>query len=205
MQQQEQTLVRGLAHAGLVDFDRLRVLDVGCGLGSLLLTLFRHGFAPENLHGIDLMEQFVERARQRLPPQVSLRVGSATQLDYQDGYFDVVTQCGVFSSVFDRNMAQQMAAEMWRVLARAGAIVWIDMRYRNPWNPDVRGVRLGEVRQLFPHAICRARTILLAPPIARRAVPVSVGLAQALAMLPPLRSHLFAMLIKPARERSESQ
>jgi len=196
-QDQEKALLRGLAEARLAAFGRLRVLDVGCGTGSLLLNFLRYGFAAENLHGIDLLEQSVACARGRLPSGVTLTVGSATELPYPDGCYDLVSQYTVFSSVLDEKTARQMAAEMWRVLAPGGSIIWVDLRRNNPWNPDVRGIPLKEVRGLFPEAACRARRILLAPPIARRVAPISAPLARLLGLLPLLRSHLFAMLRKP--------
>jgi hypothetical protein len=67
----------------------------------------------------------------------------------------------------------------------------------NPLNPDTRGLGRRELRALFPGHGIEARTVTLAPPIARLVAPRSYGLAAALQALMPLRTHLLAFITPP--------
>ena len=82
-----------------------------------------------------------------------------------------------------------------RVLTRTGMIVWYDF-WLNPTNPQTRGIRLGEIRRLFPDCRLDVRCVTLAPPIARRVVPLSWTLALVLENLRALNSH-YLVGIKP--------
>jgi hypothetical protein len=55
-------------------------------------------------------------------------------------------------------------------------VLWYDFTYNNPRNPDVRGVPLARVRQLFPQSRVTARRVTLAPPLARARCRVHPGL-----------------------------
>lgn len=62
-----------------------RVLEVGCGAGHVLAR-----FPQAERVGIDLSSLMLERARQRLGSAVALVLGSAEQLPFDAGSFDVV-------------------------------------------------------------------------------------------------------------------
>ena len=71
-------------------------------------------------------------------------------------------------------------------------VLWYDIRVDNPKNPDVRGIRLNEIKELFPEASAyRAQRITLAPPIGRR-----VGRMYNYINFPFLRSHLLVAVPK---------
>ena len=75
---------------------------------------------------------------------------------------------------------------------------WYDFTFDNPKNANVKGVGKREVSELFSPWKCRFRTVSLAPPIARRIVPVSWFLAEALeTFFPFLRSHVIAEIEVP--------
>jgi hypothetical protein len=83
---------------------------------------------------------------------------------------------------------------MLRVLAPGGAILWYDFFVDNPSNPHVRGVRRREIEALFPGCRVSLRRATLAPPLARRIVPVSWNLAALLESLRVLDTHYFGMI-----------
>src|SRR5262245_46791676 len=71
---------------GLSDGDR--VLDVGCGTGSLILALqdFANIVAAT---GIDLVEPYIDAARTRnADPRLTFDLGDARALPYPDASFD---------------------------------------------------------------------------------------------------------------------
>src|SRR5437763_8424319 len=59
----------------------LEVLDVGCGTGWLLAALAARGVPPHRLHGVDVLEERVRLARQRVPG-ADVRRGNAVSLPY---------------------------------------------------------------------------------------------------------------------------
>jgi len=76
-------------------------------------------------------------------------------------------------------------------------VVWYDFAVDNPSNPDVRGVPLAKVQQLFPHGLISARRVTLAPPLARVVCRLHPALYSLCNALPLLRTHRFAWIEKP--------
>jgi hypothetical protein len=125
---------------------------------------------------------------------VTIQQGNAAKLQLPDQMFDLVLQSTVFTSVLDYGTKQQMAAEMCRVLKPDGLILWYDYHMNNPRNPDVKGVRLREIKALFPACEIRLERITLAPPIARRVAPYSWLLCYFLSKIPWLCSHYIGVI-----------
>jgi SAM-dependent methyltransferase len=192
----EMTL-RMLHEAGFHPLSELRILDVGCGEGRMLRQFVDWGALPENVAGIDLSLERVAKA-QRLSPELEIREGTATALPWPDASFDLVCQHTMFTSILDADLRRQAASEMARVTHPGGAVLWYDFMFDNPSNPDVRAMHAREIRELFPDFVCRLRRITLVPPISRRLprslLPIAYPL---LACLPPIRSHLLGLLLKP--------
>jgi pseudaminic acid biosynthesis-associated methylase len=75
------------------DIDRsARILEVGSNVGNQLLCLQKMGF--HNLYGIELQSYAVEFAKSRTS-EINLIQGSAFDVPYKDGYFDLVFTSGV--------------------------------------------------------------------------------------------------------------
>ncbi len=176
--------------------DAWRVLEVGCGAGDQLLALLQLGFAPARLAGNELLPERLAAARQRLPDAVRLWPGDASALPLADASLDLVLQFTVFSSLLDDAFQQRLADAMWRWLRPGGAVLWYDFAVDNPRNPDVRGVPLARVRQLFPQARIDARRVTLAPPLARALARVHPALPRLADALPVLRTHRLAWIGK---------
>ncbi len=180
-----------------VDLRRLRLVDVGCGYGGHLLDFLRFGFRPEHLTGIELLAERFDAARTTLPGAIQLRHGDASTAELLPESQDYVFQSVVFSSLLDLRFQQQLADRMWHWLKPGGAVLWYDFTVDNPNNPDVRGVPLARLRQLFPHGRITARRVTLAPPISRRACRLHPSLYTVFNTLPLLRTHLLAWIAKP--------
>jgi ubiquinone/menaquinone biosynthesis C-methylase UbiE len=193
--QVERMLLTKLGARGWTDFSGLEVLDAGCGSGGPLVRLVSHGVNPTNAHGVDLRDSAIGVARSRLP-SADLRVGNAAELSYADDSMDLVLQFTMFSSILDTALRAKVANEMSRVVRPGGLIVSYDFRI-NPLNPQTRGLGRRELSALFPGHGIEARTVTLAPPIARLVAPRSYGLAAALQALMPLRTHLLAFITPP--------
>jgi SAM-dependent methyltransferase len=123
------------------EFAGARVLDVGCGTGQLSVALADHA----RVWGVDPSEEMLDVARRRVPRGVGLKLGSAEELPFKDGWFDrVVLRLAVH--LVDRPRA---FAEAFRVLAPAGRIVIVtfdrahfDGFWLNRFFPSFRAVDL---------------------------------------------------------------
>jgi len=191
MQGLERSLLSAFADAGL-DLAGARVLDVGCGSAYFLHRLREYGAGE--CHGIDLVENRIEEGRKRYPA-LSLHVGSATELPFADGSFDLVTQFTCLSSIVDPSVRLSAAAEMRRVAA-GGWVLSFDMRglrlrRRAVAGTPTVGLDEGELRRLFGEPRLLRRTALafeLAEVLASHA-----SVANLLGAVPWLRSHLLGL------------
>ena len=101
-----------------------RVVEVGCGTGSLTLTLAGHAdFAA--VEAIDYEPRFVEAARaHNTDPRINIQQGDACNLQFADGVFDRALSLLVLHFVSEPERA---IAEMRRVVRPGGvaaAAVW---------------------------------------------------------------------------------
>jgi ubiquinone/menaquinone biosynthesis C-methylase UbiE len=190
---QERELRRALERAGLLPLSGRRIMEVGCGSGNWLEMLERFGAAREHLAGIELDPERAAGCSARLPG-ADVRTGDASRLPWDDGSFELVLQSTVFSSILAEDMRKAVAAEMLRVLAPGGAIIWYDFFMDNPSNPNVRGVRQREIVALFPGCRLDLRRTTLAPPLARRIVPVSWTAAAVLESMHVLNTHFLGII-----------
>lgn len=197
VQERQRALLQMLVRHGATDLPALRLTEVGCGAGGNLLELLRLGFDPKHLQGLELLPERHAQARAALPAGTTVCLGDATQAQVAPGSQDLVLQSTVFTSLLDDAFQQRLADTMWHWVKPGGAVLWYDFTLNNPRNPDVRGVPLARVRQLFPQARVDARRVTLAPPLARAVCRVHPALYGLFNSLPWLRSHLLVWLGKP--------
>jgi ubiquinone/menaquinone biosynthesis C-methylase UbiE len=176
--------------------DDKQILEVGCGRGLRLQNLIRWGARPEKLFGLDLQPTRIAEARRLLPESVHLSSGNATQLQFETQKFDLVFLFTVFSSILDHGVRTGVGQEILRVLKAGGCIVWYDFHVNNPRNPDVRGVKKAEVRELFPHCQYHFDRITLVPPVARALAPHSATLCRLLSSAKIFSTHYLAFITK---------
>jgi ubiquinone/menaquinone biosynthesis C-methylase UbiE len=194
-QEGERAWTELLRRNGFLPLDERSVLDVGCGSGKLLVRMSLLGARSENLAGVDLLENEVERAR-ALAPHIDFRVGDATELPFDDASFDLVTAFTTFSSMRVDEMRKAAAAEIRRVLRPGGAVLWYDF-WVNPRNSEVQALGMKDIEGLFPGAQIDAKRVTLAPPIARRVAGVSWLACSLLDAIPFLRTHWLALIRLP--------
>ncbi|HEX2134595.1 MAG TPA: methyltransferase domain-containing protein [Microvirga sp.] len=125
-------IVDRLASWGLLGPERL-VLDLGCGIGRLTQAL-----SPlvGRVTGIDISPVMIDRARERCRglPNVALRLSSGRDLEgFADASFDLVVAADVFPYLVQTgpDLAAAHVAEAARVLRPGGALVILNMSYRN--------------------------------------------------------------------------
>lgn len=197
VQERQRALVALLCAAGITDVSALRLLEVGCGSGGNLIELLRLGFEPAHLSGVELLPDRCAEARARLPVSLALHMGDALEADISYASQDIVFASTVFSSLLDESYRQRLANAMWAWVKPGGAVLWYDFTVNNPRNPDVRGVPLSRLRELFPQGRITHRRVTLAPPLARAVVRVHPSLYGVFNALPLLRTHVLVWIAKP--------
>jgi SAM-dependent methyltransferase len=196
VQERQRAMLRLFASLGWRTLADRRLLEVGCGSGGNLLEMLRLGFAPEHLSGVELLPERLQAARRSLPQEVTLLGGDASQLPLPEGQADVVLLSTVFSSLLDDAFQQHLADAVWRAVKPGGGVLWYDFTVNNPRNPDVRGVPVARIRQLFPQGRVRAQRLTLAPPLGRAMAHVHPVLWSLFNTLPWLRTHVLAWVQK---------
>ena len=195
-QERARVAVRDLVRAGAFPRPGDPVLEIGYGRLGWLAELLGWGLRAADVHGLELDPKRAAIAAEALPG-ADLRVGDGSALPWPDASFRLVILSTVLTSILDSQVRRDIAGEAARVTAPAGSILWYDFRWNNPRNPHVRGIDEKELRHLFPGFGISVRRLTLAPPIARSVAPRSWWLAETLGRLPPLRSHLLAILRRP--------
>lgn len=183
---------------GWKDLASLKLVEVGCGSGSNFFDFLRFGFLPHNLCGIELLPERADIARQNLPAVLKVYEGDANLIDIMPNSQDVVFQSVVFSSLLDDIFQRTLAHRMWQWVKPEGGVLWYDFIYKNPSNPDVRGVPVKRVRELFPEGKMIVRRMTLAPPISRRVSRVHPSFYTILNFFPFLRTHILCWIQKPS-------
>jgi SAM-dependent methyltransferase len=194
----ERALIETLRRAQMLPLTDRSLLEVGCGSGNNLLLFLRLGIEPERLVGNELLEQRASEAQRRVPAATRILCGDALQTDFGSATFDIVYQSLVFSSILDARFQQELAQRMWEAVRPGGGVLWYDFTYDNPRNPDVAGVPIARVRQLFPQARLACRRVTLAPPLSRVVTRWHAALYPVFNSIPWLRTHVVCWLGKPS-------
>jgi ubiquinone/menaquinone biosynthesis C-methylase UbiE len=166
-----------------------RILDLGCGGMSALPS----DVSVESLIGVDLLMDRLLDLRHGGVSTPTVNADGAF-LPFADGSFDAVVMSTMLSSVLAEPARQAICAEVTRVLAKGGAVLWYDFRVPSP-SSDTRPVRRPALRKYFPQMTGRIESLTVLPPLARR-LGRAARTYPLLGRLPFLRTHLAACLIK---------
>lgn len=195
-QEKERALIHWIKYAGLTPVQNKRVLEIGCGTGKNLIELLSLGFQPENLVANELLDERALSARHRLPAATQILIGDASNLDLPENSFDVVLQSTVFTSILDDEFQKKLAKRMWAMAKPQGGVLWYDFIFDNPNNPDVRGIPIRRIHELFPDGKIKVWRLTLAPPISRRVTKIHPNLYTLLNTIPFLRTHVLCWIKK---------
>jgi ubiquinone/menaquinone biosynthesis C-methylase UbiE len=116
-----------LGAAGITAQDR--VLDLGCGIGNILIALAEQIDFTHPATGVDISPELIrfgerEIAGAGLPDRIELRVAPATRLPFEDGTFDVVLTSHVLKHLDDDTLLASFR-EVARVLRPGGRfLLW---------------------------------------------------------------------------------
>lgn len=135
-----------------------RVLDVGCGMGSLVRALLRHGV---DAHGLDVAQRCVDEGNRHAPGRFVR--GSLLELPFADGAFETVVSTDVLEHLAEEDVPRAIA-EMARVARRGVFLRVATTRDRDgSWHLTVRDRAWWEQR-CFEAGLRRHPLLLSAVP-----------------------------------------
>ncbi len=108
---------------------RDHILDLGCGIGNILVALAERTAFTEAAVGVDISPALIELGRREIhragmDGRIDLRVAPATRLPFEDASFDVVVTSHVIKHLDDDALTQALS-EVARVLRRGGRfLLW---------------------------------------------------------------------------------
>jgi SAM-dependent methyltransferase len=108
-----------------------RLLDVGCGTGALAERLAARGY---EVTGLDPSPGMLDRLRARTPGIKAVQ-GSATQMPFGDGEFDLSLSVATMHHIADAAAVRSALTEMVRVVRPGGRVIVWDHNPRNPYWP----------------------------------------------------------------------
>ncbi len=111
-----------IAFAGIAAGDR--ILDLGCGTGSLASALAALA-EPRQIVGLDLAEAYIAQAQAEAhDPRLSFRLGDAAALDWPDGSFDRSFSLLALNFVSQPTQAVREMVRVTRPGGTVAAAVW---------------------------------------------------------------------------------
>jgi len=150
-----------------VEFARIgkgdHVLDIGCGTGSLAVTILARSQAGRVV-GIDPSAEFVDSARARLGPaeagRATFEQGDAQRLRFADATFDKTLSLLAINFIPDRDAALREMIRVTRAGGALAAVVWdygegMEM-LRIFWDEAVALDPAAEARDERHMPLCRA-------------------------------------------------
>lgn len=131
----------------LIETQRLapgRALDLGCGTGTNVIYLARHGW---NAVGVDFVGKAIEQARRKAQTanvQAEFFQADVTRLDFLHASFDLVLDIGCFHGISSERRADYIAG-VRRLLKPGGYYLLYAFKRQAP----VRGIDVEDVLKLF--------------------------------------------------------
>ncbi len=118
-----------------------KVLEVGCGTGSLAIAAKAKAGPTSRIFGTDPTLEMIEAARQKANQaglDINFQTGLVENIDFPDDSFDLVLSSFMVHHLPGDDLQEKGFAEMYRVLKPGGRLVVVD--FEPPLNLFVRGV-----------------------------------------------------------------
>ncbi len=96
-----------------IDFSNKTVLEIGCGPGGNLIEVSKKN--PAKLTGVDISEDMISLAKNKVPNHVSVVKTNGTKLNFEDKSFDIVFTATVLQHNTDEAMLKSLISEICRV------------------------------------------------------------------------------------------
>jgi SAM-dependent methyltransferase len=184
---------------GLAPLGDRRVLDAGCANAKWMeICCQRWGARRTHCFGNDIREMAWRNWRlANLGTEIVFIHKATHELNLPPRSFDVVHQSMMLSSIVDPEIRMRTAAVLWSLLRPSGILISYDF-WLNPLNPGTVGIHMAELSRLFPQGRkVYARSLTLAPPLARRLTMLRKPGLLALEKLRAMNTHILVALQRP--------
>jgi len=94
-------------------FENKSVLEIGHGPGGNLIEIHKH--KPKRLSGVDISEQMVKLAKNKIPAGIEVQKINGTELPFADEEFEIVFTATVLQHNTDEKMLKKIMKELSRV------------------------------------------------------------------------------------------
>ncbi len=138
-----------------------RVLDIGCGTGTLALAAKRRVGPDAEVDGVDPSAEMIARAKAKAARQglsVRFEVATAQKLPFADASFDVVLSSLMLHHLPD-DMRKQAVAEVRRVLKPGGRFMVVELVQKPGLLAMLTPARFSHSKQHF-HAFDDAKNLM---------------------------------------------
>ena len=149
--------------------DSVSLLEIGAGTGINLFFFKKMGIKWENIFANELLEDRIVQLKENFPIIKIYEGDGRAILPEKELAFDIIFQSTVFTSILNPSVKKELANKMWSLLKPGGIVLWYDFIYDNPYNKDVKGIKVSEISELFPNSPnISFNRVTLAPFIGRR-------------------------------------
>ncbi len=170
------------------------ILDIGCASGNKIKLLSEIGFNKSKIFGVDLRNNSIDKAKKKSPTS-HFFVMDARELLFEDNKFDFINIFTLFSSIQGKNNRREVCHEISRVLKPDGIILYYDLRYGNPFNPNIFPINKKEINKLFSGFKIIMKEITLLPPFARILGRFTSFLYPLFSKIAVFKTHFFCVMI----------
>ena len=104
---------------------KLKILDVSCGTGEMLLLMLRRLNKPD-IYGVDISRNMLDIAKRKLKGRLKLKYADAALLPFKNNTFDYVITTESFHHYHNQ---KKSLMEMKRVLKKNGRLIIADVNF----------------------------------------------------------------------------
>lgn len=117
-----------------VDFTQCKMLDVGCGEGSLLRYFAELKGDSDNLYGLDMSKVRIAKA-DKINPSINYFIGDIVNFSYEDVKFNIITAVDVFMHLNTEDQIMSALCNINNMLSDGGIFIWYDAYWTSHFTP----------------------------------------------------------------------
>jgi len=167
--------ILGFLNGDILKSSRYRVLEVGCGIGRLLMPLALR-YPSWDIYGVDVSDEMIRKAGKRLEEFGNIKLFSNNGKDlgmFEDAFFHIVFSYIVFQHI-PRKFVRSYFKEISRKLVDKGLFIFqlpiypLNVKIEEPPDSDFRTVRHYSVNEIA--TLCTSNHMRIV-----KAVPINAG------------------------------
>ena len=176
-------------------FKDKKILDFGCGEGFVMDIYHRWGVESKCIFGADISKERIRKGKLRFPEFTFIEIEK--NLPFDNNIFSLIIIYTVFSSMKNDMKRTYWSSELNRVLKPGGSIFIYDMKVNNPFNKNIKSMKISELSSLFIKYKIQTKSLTVWPQLARLLFTNSYNFYKFLTCFKILHTHFTAVLTKP--------